>query len=169
MAGKGSGVLSQTGKVRQIQKILDLSEAKLIQVLSGNTRLPERAVVNVALEIYKRRVPSKTEKAGNEGNSLTMIKVVKNFTPEGHDKPIEITSKSDQIEDLTTERVKEIKAATTEFFDDPIAEAFGEGAITEENPVGRVLAGEFSKDDDRIEKNKKIENNRAKPIKKRHI
>lgn len=75
-------------KTLQIQEIVNLSESKLIQVLKGETKLPEKTVVNVALELYKRRVPTRVENE-NSGNKLTVIKIVKNHLPSKGSQEIE--------------------------------------------------------------------------------
>lgn len=137
---KGSTSLSQTGKIKQLQKVLDLSERKLINVLEGKTSLPERTVVNVALEIYKRRVPAKTEKAEEAGNKLTLIKVVKNFTPDGGGDVVDITEQEQQIGDLSEKKVNEIKKE----FKDEKPKIVRKG----------VLAGDFDENDNIFEQDK---------------
>lgn len=78
---KGSRSADIILKAKKIQEIINLSEAQLIKVLKGQTKLSEKTVVNVALELYKRRVPTKVESDG-KGDSLTLIKIVKNHVPE---------------------------------------------------------------------------------------
>lgn len=99
--------LSQTGEIKQIQKILDLSEHKLIQVLEGKTSLKERDVVNVALEIYKRKVPQETKRVEAAKNTLTMIKVVKNFNPSNPESGdvVDVTPSQEKLEQMAEERI----------------------------------------------------------------
>ncbi len=78
---------SQLDMVIKAKKVLLLSENKLIQVLEGKTKLPEKIVVQVALELYKRRIPMKIEKeVTGSSNNLTIIKVIKNHIPEAISK-----------------------------------------------------------------------------------
>ena len=82
-------------KAFKIQQIINLSEDKLIKVLEGKTKLDEKTVVNVALELYKRRVPTKVE-GDKTGDKLTVIKVIKNHVPTKVVDTIDITT--DNIE-----------------------------------------------------------------------
>ena len=78
---KGSRSAERVLKAQKIQQIINLSENQLIRVLRGETNLPLKTVVNVALELYKRRIPTKVENEGKAGQ-LTLIKIVKNHVPE---------------------------------------------------------------------------------------
>lgn len=88
----------------KVQEIVNLAESKLIKVLKGETSLPERTVVNVALELYKRRVPQKVESEG-QGNKMTVIKIVKNHQPSIQSQELE---KLDMV-DVAVDRVIEEK------------------------------------------------------------
>ena len=77
---KGSRSAERVLKARKIQEIINLSESQLIKVLKGETSLPTKTVVNVALELYKRRIPTKVEQDGKAG-ALTLIKIQKNYIP----------------------------------------------------------------------------------------
>lgn len=88
----------------KVQEIVNLAENKLIAVLKGQTSLPERTVVNVALELYKRRVPQKVETEG-QGNKLTVIKIVKNHLPSLQSQELE---KLDMV-DVAVDKVIEEK------------------------------------------------------------
>jgi hypothetical protein len=79
-AGKKS--LSQIFQVQRAQEVLSLSEEILLEALTGKLNVSDRLRVSIALELYKRRVPIKIEEQKQSGNSLTMIKIVKNFLPE---------------------------------------------------------------------------------------
>ena len=79
---KGSRSAEKIIKANRIQQIINLSETKLIQVLQGKVKgIGEKMITQVALELYKRRVPTKVESDG-KGDSLTLIKIVKNHIPE---------------------------------------------------------------------------------------
>ena len=82
MSRADSKNLSQTYQVKRAQKVLKLSEQKLIAALEGKTDLPEKEVMKIALELYKRRVPNQVEGTPG-GNQLTLIKIIKNHVPEG--------------------------------------------------------------------------------------
>jgi hypothetical protein len=75
----------------KVQEIITLSENKLIEVLKGTTSLPEKKVVDVALELYKRRVPAKVESVEG-GNKLTILKIVKNHVPIKQAETIDVTT-----------------------------------------------------------------------------
>ncbi len=81
----------------KVQEIVNLSENMLIRVLKGQTSLPERTVVSVALELYKRRVPQKVESEGG-GNKLTVIKIVKNHMPSKQSQELEKIDVVDAVE-----------------------------------------------------------------------
>lgn len=81
MSRADSKDLSQTYQVKRAQKVLKLSEQKLIAALEGKTDLPEKEVMRIALELYKRRVPNQVEGPA-AGNQLTLIKIIKNHVPE---------------------------------------------------------------------------------------
>jgi hypothetical protein len=103
VGGPGSGKKSQSFKVTKAKEILKLSEAKIIKVLKGETTLPEKVVVDVALELYKRRIPTQIEgQAGN--NSLTVVKIIKNHLPDSHGDVFDIETHADEI----AEKVGEI-------------------------------------------------------------
>lgn len=100
MAIRKDKSLSQTYLVARAKEVLQLSENKLIQVLKGETSLPERVVVTVALELYKRRIP--TVQDGNTGsNSLMVIKIVKNHIPDKiqPEEIIDITKVDEFVDD----------------------------------------------------------------------
>jgi len=78
--------LSQTYNVKRAAEILELSEQRLLEALNGTWEIPARLKVQIALELYKRRVPIKVEGEGKTGN-LTMIKIIKNFLPEYDNSP----------------------------------------------------------------------------------
>jgi hypothetical protein len=88
----------------KVQEIINLSENKLIQVLKGNTSLPERTVVSVALELYKRRVPAKVETEA-QGNRLTVIKIIKNHMPSKQDKELEVIDAVDAEVDRVIDKL----------------------------------------------------------------
>lgn len=99
MATKSDKYLSQTYIAKRVQKILDLAEEKLINVLNGTTKVPEKLLVQVALEIYKRRIPQKVEP--QEGaNQLTVVKIVKNHLPNADGDVVDITAASGKVEEL---------------------------------------------------------------------
>ncbi len=88
----------RTLKAFKVQEVINLSETILIRVLKEQTNLPFKTVANVALELYKRRVPAKTESV--EGaNKLTILKIVKNHVPIKKAETIDVTT--DNIENAT--------------------------------------------------------------------
>lgn len=104
--------LSQTYIAKRVQEILDLSEGKLLQVLQGKTKIPEKMVVQVALEIYKRRIPTKVENE-HTGSQLTIVKIVKNHLPDKEGEVIDLPrgnfEKVEEVaEEVVNDRVKKI-------------------------------------------------------------
>jgi len=98
LAIKSDKSLSQTYLIARANEVLALSENHIIKVLKGETKLPERVVTQVALELYKRRIPQHVE--GNAGNSaLTIIKVIKNHLPDNSGHSVDIV-------DILAERVE---------------------------------------------------------------
>ena len=76
----GSRPAERALRTMKVQEIINLSEGVLLRVLKGETNLPLKMVAEVALELYKRRVPAKSEESGKEGQ-ITMIKIIKNHIP----------------------------------------------------------------------------------------
>jgi hypothetical protein len=104
----GSRPAERALKAQKLQEIINLSEAQLIRVLKGETNLPLKMIVNVALELYKRRVPAKVEADSKQGQ-LTLIKIVKNHVP---DKITTIDSVQEAVDGiLSTAEPDEIKQA----------------------------------------------------------
>ena len=66
--------------------------------------MPQKEIVKIALELYKRRIPQHVEKTG-EGSSLTMIKIIKNHVPEGY--------MGDTIETTPIEKAAEVIISKT--------------------------------------------------------
>lgn len=100
--------VSQTLVAQRVKEVLKLSEAHLIKVLKGETKLPERVVTQVALELYKRRVPQSVE--GNSGNnSITMIKIVKNHLPGQVEKDVmDITPATHELAQTVEDKIAEV-------------------------------------------------------------
>jgi len=85
MAGKPNNckqIESQLNKIANVKEVLRLSEALIIKALKGEmSGITDKVRLTTALELYKRRIPVKSE--GDAGsNRLTIIKVVKNYIPE---------------------------------------------------------------------------------------
>lgn len=105
MGGQHMKNLSQSYKIMKAEEVLKLAEDKLIKVLSGETKVNEKIVIQVALELYKRRIPSKVEQM-NEGNQLTIIKIVKNHTPTNSGETIDITPLERAAEKVISEKTR---------------------------------------------------------------
>lgn len=82
----------------KVQEVITLSENILIRILKGDSNLPEKKVADIALELYKRRVPAKTESVEG-GNKLTILKIVKNHIPPKQAETIDIST--DELEKVT--------------------------------------------------------------------
>ena len=99
--------LSQTYIVARAKEVLAKSEAYLLKVLDGKTKLPERVVAQVALELYKRRIPTTSD--GNQGsNQLTIIKVVKNHMPDHEGDTVDIELETNRIESAVDNKILEL-------------------------------------------------------------
>jgi hypothetical protein len=107
--------LSQTYKIARANEVLALSEEKLIKVLKGEVKLPERVIVQVALELYKRRIPQHVE-GGGPANSLTIIKIVKNHLPNNSGETIDIGSigSTEVLDKVVDEKIRAINAKIKE-------------------------------------------------------
>jgi hypothetical protein len=107
----GSITAARNLKTFKIQEIINLSENVLLRVLRGETNLPLKTVTNVALELYKRRVPAKTE--GVEGgNKLTILKIVKNHIPPEKVDTIDVTT--DELEEAADAVIeREVRSRNT--------------------------------------------------------
>ena len=100
MAARKDKDLSQTYLAKRAQVIIDSSERVLLNALDGTTKLTDRVRVQVALEIYKKRIPQKVEQV-ETGQKLTLIKIIKNFIPgEATGEVVDITAATGQIEKL---------------------------------------------------------------------
>jgi hypothetical protein len=77
---RGSRPAERAIKAMKIQEIINLSEHHLIRVLKGEMGVSIKDRTNVALELYKRRVPTKVETDSKQGQ-FTLIKIVKNHIP----------------------------------------------------------------------------------------
>ena len=103
---------SQTFIVARAKEILSLSEAHLVKVLRGETKLPERVVTQVALELYKKRIPQNVE-ANTGNNSITMIKIVKNHLPgkmENESEVLDVTPARHDLAQTVEDKIAEINA-----------------------------------------------------------
>ena len=78
---RGSRPAERAIKAMKIQQIINLSEHHLIRVLKGEMGVTIKDRTAVALELYKRRVPTKVENDSKQGQ-LTLIKIVKNHIPQ---------------------------------------------------------------------------------------
>ena len=107
MAVKSDKNLSQSYIVERAKKVLKLSEDKLIQVLEGKTKLPEKVVVNVALELYKRRIPQLAE-TNKERSQLAIIHIHKNHIPGTQGEIIDITAESKELDEATDAKIRAI-------------------------------------------------------------
>ncbi len=100
--------ISQSVLAKKVSEIVQLSETHLIRVLKGETKLPEKVITQVALELYKRRVPQKVETTG-DGSSITLIKIVKNHVPGQEIKDtVDVTPATCELEKTIDDKIGEI-------------------------------------------------------------
>ena len=100
---KGSRPAERSLKAFKLQEVLNLSERHLLRILKGETNLSLKEVTQVALELYKRRVPTSVENDGKQGQ-LTLIKIIKNHVPVKQVDTLDITT--DAIENATDEALR---------------------------------------------------------------